>query len=104
MSKHGGACAAAFAVALMAAAPAMAQELPRLEIPASVSGPQRAITTQDLALIRDIDTISVAPDGERFAVLVRQARPELNTYISAWYLGTASGAPLRFLADGGETM
>lgn len=96
--------AAVAAAGLLAAAPTIAQERPRLEIPASVSGPKRDVTTRDLALLRDLDSISVAPDGERFAILVRQARPELNTYITAWYQGTASGAPLRYLADGGEAM
>ncbi|WP_238345767.1 Atxe2 family lasso peptide isopeptidase [Luteimonas saliphila] len=62
----------------------------------------RLITTDDLARIRDIDTLSISPDGARFAILVRQADPEANTYRMAWYVGQLDGGALTYVGDGGE--
>jgi hypothetical protein len=66
-----------------AAAAGNERAAPTIVLPDEVHGPKRRITTTDLARIRDIDTISVAPDGERFAILVRQAVPEENAYRTA---------------------
>ena len=98
---------AALAFALPALGPstdAQARARPVLVIPTtSEAGPPRHITIDDLARIRDIDTISVAPDGRRFAILVRQARPETNDYAKAWFVGGVDGGEdLVYLGDGGE--
>jgi len=71
-------------------------------IPAHVDGPQRNITTDDLARLRDIDSLSVSPDGRRFAILVRQAVPEENIYRTGWFVGAMDGGPLTYVGDGGE--
>ncbi len=86
------------------AAPAQAMEVgsPRMEIPAAVEGPRRRVTTDDLARIRDIASLSVAPDGNRFVILVRQAMPEANVHRTAWFTGSLAGGPLTYVADGGE--
>lgn len=73
-----------------------------LSIPQNVTGPKRHITTDDLARLRDIDSLSVSPDGTRFAILVRQAVPEQNTYRTAWFVGALRGGALTHVGDGGE--
>lgn len=90
---------AALVLALPAAA--HAQDRPVLVIPTE-AGPERHITTDDLARIRDIDTLSLAPDGRRFAILVRQARPGTNDYVKAWFAGAIEGGALTYLGDAGE--
>lgn len=94
--------AGGMAIAVGVGGVASAQDADTLRLPASVPGPQRLITTGDLARIRDIDTLSVSPDGKRYAILVRQAVPEENRYRTAWFTGSTAGGPLNFVADGGE--
>lgn len=71
-------------------------------VPDAVKGPKRAITTEDLTRIRDIDVLSLSPDGSRFAILVRQADAAANTYRSSWFVGAVSGGTLVHAGDGGE--
>jgi dipeptidyl aminopeptidase/acylaminoacyl peptidase len=71
-------------------------------IPSTVTGPKRDITTDDLARIRDIATLSVSRDGERFAILVRQAIPEKNTYQTGWFIGSVRDGALKPVGDGGD--
>jgi dipeptidyl aminopeptidase/acylaminoacyl peptidase len=73
-----------------------------LVIPERDNGPRRNITTDDLARLRDIDSLSVSPDGRRFAILVRQALPEANIYRTAWFIGSSDGGRLVYAGDGGE--
>ncbi len=75
---------------------------PAVSIPARVEGPSRLITTDDLARIRDIDKLSVSPDGTRFAILVRQADPVANVYLTSWYVGRLDGGALTYVGDGGD--
>lgn len=75
---------------------------PSIVIPERTEGPRRNITTDDLARLRDIDSFSVSPDGRRFAILVRQAVPEENTYRTSWFIGASSGGALVYAGDGGE--
>jgi dipeptidyl aminopeptidase/acylaminoacyl peptidase len=64
---------------------------------------KRAFTVEDLVHLRDIDTLSVSPNGAHFAVLVRQAVPEKNSYRMGWFTGSAAKpGPLVFAGGGGE--
>lgn len=83
------------------AALAREQASPLLIPAARLHEPLRNITTDDLARLRDIDTLSVSPDGDRYAILVRQAVPEANAYRTAWFVGDLSGTALTYVGDGG---
>lgn len=63
---------------------------------------KRTMTIEDLLLLRDIDALSVSPDGSHFAILLRQAVPEKNGYRTGWFVGSARGGALTFVGDGGE--
>jgi dipeptidyl aminopeptidase/acylaminoacyl peptidase len=93
---------AAAAVALGCGPLAASTESAALTIPRTVSGPKRHITTDDLARLRDIGSFSISPDGERFAILVRQAVPEKNSYRTAWFVGSLRTGELLPAGDGGE--
>lgn len=75
---------------------------PSLVIPEVAPGPSRPITIEDLAGLRDIDSLSVSPDGRTFAILVRRGDAARNTYSTAWFVGAVAGGPLTFVGDGGE--
>lgn len=92
-----------FALALLIAPVAAKAAGPAIVIPDHIEGPKRNITTEDLARLRDIDSLSLSNDGERFAILVRQAAPETNSYRTAWFAGAVAGGALTYLGDGGET-
>ena len=104
MVAHGRRWAAmALTAACFAGAPAKAQPAAAvIEIPPIAESPRRRITTDDLARIRDIASLSVDPDGERFAILVRQASPETNSFRTGWFVGTVGETKLTYVADGGE--
>jgi dipeptidyl aminopeptidase/acylaminoacyl peptidase len=69
----------------------------------SVSHPRRLVTTEDLISLRDIDTLSVSPDGRSYAILVRHADVESNSYRTRWFVGSVSGdRKLIDIGDGGE--
>jgi dipeptidyl aminopeptidase/acylaminoacyl peptidase len=86
-------------LALIIAAPAMAAPM---AIPAAAPGPLRDITTRDLIGVRDVDTLSLSPDGSRYAILVRQAIPERNAYQTGWFVGATAGGAPTYVGDGGE--
>jgi dipeptidyl aminopeptidase/acylaminoacyl peptidase len=69
------------------------------KVPASA---KRLIESRDLLLLRNIDSLNVSPDGAHFAILVRQAIPERNTYRTGWFVGSTAGGGLLFVGDGGE--
>lgn len=73
-----------------------------MNIPERATGARRPITTDDVARLRDIDSLSVSPDGHRFAILVRQAVPEKNTFRTAYFVGSLQGGALTYVGDGGE--
>lgn len=71
-------------------------------IPRIQEGPKRAITTNDLIALRDVDSFSLSPDGKKFAVLLRQADPVANHYRTAWFIGSIDDGWLIHAGDGGE--
>jgi dipeptidyl aminopeptidase/acylaminoacyl peptidase len=73
-----------------------------LSIPEVPITAKRTITVDDLAAVRTIDSLSVSPDGQRYAILVRQAEPSANEYRSAWFSGSTAAGELVRLGDGGE--
>ncbi len=74
-----------------------------LQIPEVAATKPRPITPKDLALLRDIDTFSLSPDGKFLAINVRQAVLETNSYRTAWFVASTSlwGRPHN-VADAGE--
>lgn len=80
-----------------------ASSIPSLVLPHVQDVPLRLITTADLIALRDIDNLSVSPDGRSYAVLLRQADVAANTYHTAWFVGATNGAgALRYVGDGGD--
>src|SRR5712672_2385095 len=71
-------------------------------IPVVPAGAQRLIALDDLLRLRDIDSLSLSADGSHFAVLVRQAVPERNSYRTGWFVGSTVGGDLTFVGDGGD--
>lgn len=65
---------------------------------------KREITTDDLARLADIDGLSVSPDGEVAAALVRRADAAANTYVSEWILVSTTSGAVRRLADAGKSV
>jgi dipeptidyl aminopeptidase/acylaminoacyl peptidase len=64
--------------------------------------PIRPITTRDLATLRDVNSLSLSPDGAWASFQVMQADPDRNTYDLSWYVVPTSGAAeARELADAG---
>ncbi len=63
-----------------------------LQIPEVAPAQLRAITTRDLTELRDIETLAVSPDGKFVAFNVRQAVIESNSYRTAWFVASTSGA------------
>jgi len=84
---------------LVAASPAPAEPM---TIPDVAAGPLRDITTRDLIGLRDVDTLSLSPDGSHYAILVREAVPERNLHRTGWFIGATRGGPLTYAGDGGE--
>jgi dipeptidyl aminopeptidase/acylaminoacyl peptidase len=74
-----------------------------ITLPRVQAGLKRAITTDDLIALRDIDTLAVSPDGRSYAILVRQADAAKNTFRTAWFVGAVSGdGTLSYVGDGGD--
>lgn len=97
------ACTALWLAALTLAAQASTDGTRNvLSIPAIQTTAQRTVTVDDLAAVRSIDSLSVSPDGQRYAVLVRQALPSINDYRSAWFVGSMREDSLVRIGDGGE--
>lgn len=99
-------CAALCIAALTFAAQASANNTNRagtvLSIPAIPATAKRTITVDDLSAVRAIDSLSVSADGQRYAILVRQAEPANNDYRLAWFAGNTRNDELVLLGDGGE--
>lgn len=66
------------------------------------SGPD--FTTGDLLQLRDLDSISISPDGQRVAFAVRQGRPDENDYLLRWFVAPTSGEapPIDLGLEGGQ--
>jgi len=73
-----------------------------LSIPDISATAPRTITVDDLAAVRAIDVLSVSPDGQRYAILVRQAVQSTNDYRLAWFAGSSRDAGLVRLGEGGD--
>jgi dipeptidyl aminopeptidase/acylaminoacyl peptidase len=72
------------------------------EIPVVSPSAKRPFAVEDLLYLRDIDALSVSPDGAHFAIRVRQAVPEKNSYRTGWFVGARRTGALVFVGDGGE--
>ena len=56
----------------------------------------------DIATLRDIEALSVSPNGEWAAFQLRQAQPNANRYNAEWHIvSTAGGSATQRLADAG---
>lgn len=72
---------------------------------ANLSDPHehRRMTPLDLLTLRDLSGLSVSPDGQLFAVLVRQARLATNDYRQDWWVvETESGGTSIHIGDAGK--
>jgi dipeptidyl aminopeptidase/acylaminoacyl peptidase len=72
-----------------------------LVIPSIEPAEKRDVTVDDVVVVRDVGSLSVSPDGSRFAIFVRQADPLTNEYRTAWYAGTTEGDTLIRIGGGG---
>ena len=61
-----------------------------------------AITVDEVARVRDIDTLSVSPDGSLVALFVRHADPAENRYRSAWFVVDVDRKAVTPAGDGGD--
>lgn len=84
------------------AATAAAGTVQQLVIPEPVAGAPQPISVEDMAALRRIDIVSLSPDRERFAMLVRQADAAANVQRRGWFVGSPRGGKLIPIGDGGE--
>ncbi|MDY6947253.1 MAG: Atxe2 family lasso peptide isopeptidase [Pseudomonadota bacterium] len=90
-------------VATLIADAAVASETPLpLAIPSVAKTAPRAITVDDMAGLRRIDSMSLSPDRRHYVILVRQGDPIANDYRLGWFAGSTSGGTLTHIAEGGE--
>lgn len=75
---------------------------PPLAIPTVAKTAPRPITTDDMAALRRIDSMSLSPDRSRYVISVRQGDPVANDYRLGWFVGSTSGGALAYIAEGGE--
>lgn len=75
----------------------------RLSIPEPALSSQQLITVEDMAALRRIDVMSLSPDRQRFAMLVRQADAAANVYRRGWFVSSTRGGKLIPIGDGGES-
>jgi dipeptidyl aminopeptidase/acylaminoacyl peptidase len=73
-----------------------------LTIPIVEKSDKRLVTIDDIVKLRKVSSISISPDGRRFAVFVTQADPAANDYRTGWFVGEVSGDPLVHIGDGGN--
>lgn len=52
---------------------------------------QKGVSTSDLIKLKDIDTLSVSPDGKLIAFQVRQADPSNRRYKNEWFVSSTTG-------------
>lgn len=93
----------AVAAALIATA-ATAKPQQSVIIPDVPAATPRLITADDFATVRRIEILSVSPDKNRFAVLVRQGDPASNEYRRGWFIGRVQDGALTFAGDGGAAL
>lgn len=74
----------------------------RLVIPEVAATKQRSITISDMSGLRRVDSLSVSPAGDRFAIFVRQGDPQTNSFRTAWFVGSTRSGTLLPAGDGGE--
>jgi dipeptidyl aminopeptidase/acylaminoacyl peptidase len=98
----GAAAVAACVAAAALLSPGIAFAGNGLHIPAVSTGEARAVTVSDISSLRYIDTLSLSPDGERYAIFVRQPDPRTNTFGTGWFVGSTRGGALMRLGDGGD--
>lgn len=72
-------------------------------IPEPGRGPSQLVSVEDMAALRRIDALSLSPDGQRFAMLVRQGDAAANVHRRGWFVGNTRGGALTPIGDGGET-
>lgn len=60
------------------------------------------VTPSALASLRDIDVVSVSPDGRWAAFVVRQGDPGSNTYDQDWIVLSLESGATRRIADAGD--
>lgn len=92
------------AAAALIATVATAQPRQSVTIPDVPATTPRLITAGDFAKVRRIEILSVSPDKNRFAVLVRQGDPETNEYRRGWFIGRVQHGTLSFVGDGGSAL
>jgi len=74
-----------------------------VHIPAIERGAPRAVTVEDLAGLRDIDTFTLSPDLKYAAFSVRQAIPDSNSYKTGWFVAeTEPGHEIREIGSAGN--
>lgn len=102
--RAGGRRLMSFAALLFAAATpaAAAPDDVLTAIPTIAPADKRAIAIEDLLSLRDIDALSVSRDGARFAIFVRQALAEKNSYRTGWFVGSERDRTLVFVGAGGD--
>src|SRR5229473_708187 len=90
-------------MAPISAYPQQSADQDRLQILEVAAAQPRAISAKDLALLRDLDTFSVSPDGKFVAINVRQAGFESNDYRTAWFVASTNLAQRAVnVGDAGE--
>lgn len=75
---------------------------PDLALPGAKGGPPRAISVDDVARVRDVDSLGLSPDGRRIALFVRQGDSLQNRYRTGWFVVDVEGGDLRWVGDGGD--
>jgi len=69
----------------------------------AASDDKRGITIDDLAAVRDIESLSLSPDGKYVAFQIKRADKGANDYQTSWHVAaTTSGAKAVKVAEGGE--
>ena len=90
------------AAAALIATVATAQPRQSVTIPDVPAATPLLVTADDLAKVRRIEILSVSPDRNRFAALIRQGDPATNEYRRGWFIGRVQDGALTFAGDGGD--
>ena len=71
----------------------------------AASDVSRHVTTTDLLMLRDVDGVSISPDGRFVVFQVRRAEPRSNSYSNQWILiDTKTRRERVIVEDGGEPL
>lgn len=73
-----------------------------LVIPEVRDSPKRLITIRDVTALRNIDVLTISPDGNRYAIFVRQGDPITNDFRTGWFVGNTGGGALLYIGQGGQ--